>query len=270
MKKLIISAENAEYQIIESLKNNRTKRAGNNEIFIEGIESIKQAFKAGIEITRIITTENISSWAKDTIGGFQEMAGLKIIEMSGDLYRKICDRNDPSEMLVTARMPKPHLAEMTLPEKPFVLVLDRPSDTGNLGSIIRSANSFGVDAVLCIGHGVDPWDPKTIRASLGSIFFTTPVQMESMEEFQTLLESLKGQYGIKVWGTDSGGDLTLDSAAITRPLMLILGNEAKGISQALKAVCDGIISIPITGAVNSLNIASAASIFMWEVFKGAK
>jgi TrmH family RNA methyltransferase len=265
MKKLLISAENAEFQVIESLKNNRTKRAGNNEIFIEGIESIKQAFKAGLEITRIITMENISPWAKEIIGGFKELAGLKIIVMSDCLYRKLCDRSDPSEMLVTAKMPKPQLGEVALPEKPFVLVLDRPSDTGNLGSIIRSANSFGVDAVLYIGHGVDPWDPKTIRSSLGSIFFTTPIQMESMEEFVNFLESIKGT---KVWGTDSGGDLTLDTCVLQRPLVLILGNEAKGMSQTLKAVCDGIISIPVTGAVNSLNIASAASIFMWEVFKG--
>jgi TrmH family RNA methyltransferase len=190
--------------------------------------------------------------------------------MSGNLYRKLCDRSDPSEMLVTAKMPLLQLGEVALPEKPFVLVLDRPSDTGNLGSIIRSANSFGVDAVLCIGHGVDPWDPKTIRASLGSIFFTTPIQIESLEEFQNLLESMRGRYGIKVWGTDSGGDLTLDTCVLQRPLVLILGNEAKGISQALKVVCDGIISIPVTGAVNSLNIASAASIFMWEVFKDSE
>ncbi|MDR0312284.1 MAG: RNA methyltransferase, partial [Treponema sp.] len=112
MKKLLISVENAEFQIIESLKNNRTKRAGNNEIFIEGIESIKQAFKAGLEITRIITTENISSWAKGIINGFQEMVGLKIIEMSGNLYRKLCDRSDPSEMLVTAKMPLLQLGEV--------------------------------------------------------------------------------------------------------------------------------------------------------------
>ena len=271
----MISTENAEFQIIEALKNNRTKRANNNEIFIEGIESIKQAFSARLNITRIIITEKISPWAKKLIRQFDkpenvqasEKNVLKIIEMAEGLYRKLCDRNEPSEMLVTARLPKLTLDELTLPEKPFILVLDRPSDTGNLGSIIRSANSFGVDAILLLGHGVDPWDPKTIRASLGSVFFTVPIQLESLGALEEYMEFLISQHDIKVWGTDSDGILSLSSRALKRPLMLILGNEARGMSLALQDLCDGIISIPLSGEVNSLNLASAASIFMWEVLR---
>jgi TrmH family RNA methyltransferase len=189
--------------------------------------------------------------------------------MDDDLYRKLCDRTEPSEMLVTAAMPKTALGDIQLPEKPFILVLDRPSDTGNLGSIIRSANAFGVDAVLITGHGVDPWDPKTIRASLGSVFFTVPVQMESHKELEEFIGSMKSKCNLVVWGTDSQGAASLASISLKRPLMLILGNEAKGMSQALKSLCDGVLNIPISGAINSLNIASAASIFMWEVSKNS-
>ena len=189
--------------------------------------------------------------------------------MSEDLFRKLCEKSAPSEMLLTASMPNLTIGDIGLPEKPFILVLDRPSDTGNLGSIIRSANSFGVDAVLIMGHGVDPWDPKTIRASLGSIFFTLPLHLESLRELEEYKESLVGQYGIEVYGTDSGGTSSLVSKNLKRPLMLILGNEAKGMSLALKEICDGLISIPVSGEVNSLNLASAASIFMWEVFRNS-
>ena len=187
--------------------------------------------------------------------------------MSSALYRKLCDKAEPSEMLVTAKMPKHALGDIRTGEPPFFLVLDRPSDTGNLGSIIRSASSFGVDAVFLIGRGVDPWDPKTIRASLGSVFFTIPVQLESFNELEEFILSMKNQWSMKVWGTDSQGSDSLVSVSLKRPLMLILGNEAKGMSQALKALCGGIVNIPVSGAVNSLNIASAASIFMWEVCK---
>ena len=275
MKKLLITTRNAEFQIIESLKTNRIKRARNGEIFIEGIESIKQILKSGLEITRIITTEKISPWAMKVIGQFEDSQGHrpgeravpKIIKMDTTLYRELCDRNDPSEMLITACMPKISLNDVKPPEHPFILVLDRPSDTGNLGSIIRSANSFGIDAVLLLGHGVDPWDPKTIRASLGSIFFTVPIQLESLQELVQYIQLLKNQYKIEVLGTDSNGTSSLVSRVIKRPIMLILGNEAKGMSLALKELCGEIISIPMSGAVNSLNIASAASIFIWEVTK---
>jgi TrmH family RNA methyltransferase len=269
MKKLFVSAENAEFQIIESLKNNRVKRAKNNEIFIEGIESIKQVLKAGLEITRIITRGEISPWARGIIGRFENAGshqeGPKLIEMAEDLYKKLCDKLEPSEMLVTAVLPRRTLDDLQLPENPFILVLDRASDTGNLGSIIRSANSLGIDAVLLLGHSVDPWDPKTIRASLGSIFFTTPIQLESLEELEAYIELLKARHSIEIWGTDSGGTSSLVSQTLKRPIMLILGNEAKGMSVALKNLCHGVIGIPLSGEVNSLNIASAASIFMWEV-----
>ncbi|MCL2832191.1 MAG: RNA methyltransferase [Treponema sp.] len=197
--------------------------------------------------------------------------------MTDDLYKKLCDRNEPSEMLVTARMPGadglqlPGLTAggLQLPDNPFILVLDRPSDTGNLGSIIRSANAFGVDAVLLIGHGVDPWDPKTIRASLGSVFFTAPIQLESLDEFSESLKTLKNKCSLKIWGTDTQGSSSLTNTVIKRPLALVLGNEAKGMSQALRSLCDGIIGIPVTGEVNSLNISCAAGIFMWEVLRNS-
>jgi len=276
MKKLLISGENAEFQIIESLKTNRNKRCKNKEIFIEGIESIKQAVKAGLLITRIIVTQKLSSWAKNTIeqlGASDDSrtgGDLELIEMSESLYKKLCDRSEPSEMLVTAQMPVLTLDSIALPQKPFILVLDRPSDTGNLGSIIRSANAFGVDAVLLMGHGVDPWDPKTIRASMGSVFFTVPVQLESFDQLDDLIGSQKSRNGITVYGTDSNGELPLGPGLFKRPLMLILGNEAKGLSVALQELCDKIISIPMKGTVNSLNIASAASILMWEVVKNVE
>ena len=269
MRKISISSENAEFQIIESLKNNRAKRAYHNEIFIEGIESIKQAIKSGTEITRIVTTGKISSWAENITAEFGNRANggaAKIIEMTDDLFRKLCDRSDPSEMLVTAKMPAPN-SNRALPEKPFILVLDRPSDTGNLGSIIRCANSFGVDSVLLIGHGVDPWDPKTIRASLGSVFFTIPLLLESFDELEKYAGHLKTKCDLKIWGTDSQGSSPLASVSLKRPLMLILGNEARGMSVALKSLCDGIVNIPVSGNVNSLNVACAAGIFMWEVLR---
>jgi len=268
MGMLLINAENAEFQIIESLKNNRVKRNSSKEIFIEGIESIKQILKAGLEITRIITAEKTSSWAENIIKN-QESIGTKTIRMNDALYRKLCDRTDPSEMLVTAKMPRSALCDIRLPDLPFILVLDRPSDAGNLGSIIRSADSFGADAVLVIGHGVDPWDPKTIRASLGSVFFTVPVHLDSFGELEDFVLSLKDRCGLKIWGTDSKGSISLASEFPKRPLMLIIGNEAKGMSRSMETLCDQIVSIPLSGSVNSLNVASAASIFMWEVYKNS-
>jgi TrmH family RNA methyltransferase len=266
MKTTVIHTENAEFQIIESLKLNRVKRARAHEIFIEGIESIKQALRANLAVTRIIVMDSntVSDWAKTVIGEHQEAA---IIEMDKPLYAKLCDRSEPSEMLITAKVTPRTTADLRLPENPFIILFDRPSDAGNLGSIIRSANSFNVDAFLILGHGVDIYDPKVIRASLGSLFFTQITALQSLDELTGFIHREKERNGMIVLGTDSTGTVSLLTGRLQRPLMLIIGNEARGMSVALKGLCDSIISIPISGSVNSLNVASAAGILMWEVYK---
>lgn len=263
-----ISVENAEYQIIQALKLNRTKRHKTQEVFVEGIESIKQAVSAGMEITRIIAVdaENLSTWSKGLIRSHSK---AKIIEMSFDLYKLLCDRDEPSEIVITAKVDFLNLSDLDLPAKPFVLVFDRPSDMGNLGSIVRSANSFGVDAILLIGHGVDVYDPKVIRSSLGSIFHSRIVNIQSMPEFEAWVKEQKRRTSLNVVGTDSSGDVSLMSCKLSRPIAVVLGNEAKGMSVALKNLCDYIVSIPVSGAVNSLNVACAGSIILWDVYKNS-
>lgn len=266
MANLIISAENAEFQIIQSLKLNRTKRHKAKEIFIEGIESIKQAVNAGLEITRIITSDidGLSTWSKELI---LKNRRSKIIEMSFDLYKSICDRDEPSEIVVTAKIELFGIHDLTLPPNPFLLVFDRPSDCGNLGSLIRSANSFGVDAMFVIGHGVDIYDPKVIRSSLGSIFHSKIILVQSMLDFETWISNQKRINNISIIGTDSTGDISLLNHKLTKPIAIILGNEAKGMSVSLKGICDHIVSIPIMGVVNSLNVSCAGSIILWDVFR---
>jgi len=267
MKKRFISAKNAEYQIIQSLKLNRTKRHQLREVFVEGIESIKQAAAAGVELTRIIVYDEarLSDWGKRLIRSNQ----APVIEMSFELYKTLCDREEPSELLITAKITPPTLAEIALPAAPFVLIFDRPSDYGNFGSLIRSANAFAVDAVLVIGHGIDWYDPKAIRASLGGVFHTQIVHVPSMETLKSWIEDQKHRSDMRIVGTDSTGNTSLADCALRRPIALILGNEAKGMSVALQDLCDLLIRIPITGAVNSLNVASAGSILLWDVYKNS-
>lgn len=269
MPNLSISTENSEFQIIQALKLNRTKRSQTGEIFIEGIESIKQADRAGLGITRIITpnVDKLSNWSKDLI---LKNRTAKIIDMSFDLYKSICDREEPSEIVVTARVEPIGLHDLKLPKDPFLLIFDRPSDYGNLGSLTRSANSFGVDAILIIGHSVDIYDPKVIRSSLGSIFHSVIIPIQSMQEFETWVKEQKRINNISIVGTDSTGAVSLASQPLTKPIAIVLGNEAKGMSVALKNLCDYVVSIPVSGVVNSLNVACAGSILLWDVYRNSQ
>ncbi len=193
-KILRISGKNAEFQIITALKTNRHKRQEYSEIFIEGIEAIKQALAAGKNISRFIFVSyaRLSGWAKEQVGA---NPSAKLIEMSEELYKSLCDKNDPSELLATIKMEKTSLADLKIPAKPFIVIFDRPSDHGNFGTLVRTANAFKVDAVFVVGHGIDIYDPKVIRSSLGAVFHTPIVLIESMKKFESwLFRSKKRQW----------------------------------------------------------------------------
>jgi len=267
MNRFLISVENTEYQIIKAVKLNRAKRNKLHEIFIEGIECIKQAIKANIEITRIIVKDmsGLSEWGKDVI---RNNNNAKIIEMSNILYNELTDKINPSEMIITAKIKQSEICDINS-DNPFIIVFDRPSDHGNFGSIIRSANAFNVDGVFLIGHGIDIYESKVIRASLGSIFFTKIVTIKSMEVLLDYIRTQKEKNNMEIIGTDSNGTVSIKDCKINKPVMVILGNEAKGMSVKLKEICDKIIRIPMEGNINSLNISCAASIIMWEIYKSA-
>ena len=262
---LSINTENSEYQIIQSLRQNRAKRNKYHEIFVEGIECIKQALNSHKEITRIIIKdiESLSDWGKNVINQYKD---VKLIEMSDKLYTGLTDKTNPSEMLITVKI-RPNTFDDINTENSFLIVFDRPSDYGNLGSIIRSANAFNADGIFIVGHGADAYEPKVIRASLGSVFFMKIVTVESMEVFTEYVKSQKKKNNMEIVGADSLGAVSIKDCKLKRPIMLIIGNEAKGMSVKLREVCDRIIKIPMEGNVNSLNVSCAASIVMWEVYK---
>ncbi|WP_244242892.1 TrmH family RNA methyltransferase [Leptospira bouyouniensis] len=273
-KILKVSVRNAEFQIISALRSNRTKRSSDKEVFVEGTEPIKQLLAANWQITRILYRENIplSSWAKEVLAKEKQ---AKIFELKEDLYLELSEKENPSELLITAKIKNKYLIpslgkEIKLNEKPFYLLFDRPSDLGNFGSILRSADAFQVNVIFVIGHSIDVYDPKVIRASLGALFHTKIVFVKDFESFASFVHEEKKRIGLLVIGTDSSGDTNLNEIKIKTPVLLVLGNEKKGMSVQLQSHCDHIVKIPMLGVVNSLNVSSAGSILLWEVAKHSK
>lgn len=261
----IVSKNTDVFQILMSLKTNRKKRSEAGELFVEGIESIKQALSSPrVTLKRIIFVdyERLSDWAKALIG--RDIFG-EVIELEKSLYAELSDKDEPAEIMVTLSLAKPALEGIVLPENPLIVIFDRPSDHGNLGSLIRSANAFGVDLFVTHGHCVDAFDPKVIRSSLGAVFHTPVVHEESAAALEAWLLKLKTEIGLTVIGTDSTGDSSLKNLHCAKGAALILGNEAKGMSVRLKELSDKMVRIPIKGAVNSLNVACAGSILMWHL-----
>ena len=143
------------------------------------------------------------------------------------------------------------------------MLCDRPASPGNLGTVVRSADAFGACGVLTTGHSADFYDPQCIRASIGTTFHVPFAGFGSAEDAVRFIRALP--VPMQIVGTSAHGTAALHEADLSKPTVLIVGNETFGMSKAWKEACDLLLRIPIYGAASSLNVGSAASICLYEI-----
>jgi TrmH family RNA methyltransferase len=145
----------------------------------------------------------------------------------------------------------------------LTVVFDRPTQPGNLGTLSRSADAFGASALVVTGHAADPFDPRAVRSSTGSLFALTVVRAPSHRE----VLDWSRPHGIRVVGTDETGSVDVRDADLTGPLIVVVGNETNGMTAAWREACDVLVSIPMAGSASSLNAATAGSIVLEEAYR---
>jgi tRNA G18 (ribose-2'-O)-methylase SpoU len=259
-----IFVENSLYQHLEVLKRNREKRQRYREIFVEGVTSINALMQTGHRVTSIAYSRDkeLSGWAKSVI---KDADPPQIYRLTGELMSKLSDRTDPSELIVTVQPNEYSLDDIPLSPSLFAVVFERPSNHGNLGSLIRSCDAFGVDALITTGHGVDPYDPAVIRASLGVIFHTHIIHVPSSTALEQWIAHVREVVpGVQLVGTRAEATLSIFEMTMTPPLILALGNEAQGMGRRLEQLADVTVSIPMQGHADSLNVACAGSILLYQ------
>ena len=260
-----IFTENSDFQYIETLQRNRTKRNRAREFVVEGVRSINQALLHGWTIHALIYARHrrLSDWAEGVI----EHAGAEIhYLLSEALMDKISQKEDTSEVIAICEMPEDDLARIPVQENLLVVVLDRPTNPGNLGTVIRSGDALRANGVIMTGHTVDLYDPETIRATTGSFFSIPVVRLPSPQELIPWFEELKQRLDkIQIIGTSAKATIPVQDYDFTAPTVLLVGNETHGLSENLRTICDAMVTIPMYGSATSLNIACATSILLYEV-----
>ena len=131
--------------------------------------------------------------------------------------------------------------------------------------MVRSADAFGASGVIVTGHSADPYDPQSVRASTGSLFAVPVVRDESPAGVLAWVRAQRNAgLPLTVLAADEKGDVDVADENLTGPTLIVIGNEASGLSEAWRAACDRITRIPITGSASSLNAASAATVLLYE------
>jgi 23S rRNA (uridine2479-2'-O)-methyltransferase len=253
-----VSTRNASFQQWQALLTNRTKRHRAGEFLVHGVRPISLAVDHGWEIRDLIypDRQSLSSWARDIL----ERSGARPVAMSPELVAELADKDAAELIAVVALPPAPPLPPSGDPHL-LVVVFDRPSAPGNIGTLIRSADAFGAAAVVVTGHAADPYDPKSVRASTGSIFALPVIQADGPDE----VLQWASRTGVQLVATDEHGAVEVADHDLTGPTALLIGNETTGLSTAWRSAADVLVRIPITGAASSLNAATAATVVLYEV-----
>ncbi len=266
MKKRIlrITRENAEFQVLNALKTNREKRNRAGFLF-EGVRNINNAVTYGWRIKSFLysSEKGLSGWARGILGNSNAETHY---DLSLDLLRRLSNKDETSELLAVAEMKPDDLKRIRVDGRLLVVVFDRPSSPGNLGTLIRSCDALGVHGLIITGHAVDLYDPETISATTGSLFSLPIVRLSSQKELMPWIEEIKKQFpDTEIVGTDEKGSQTIHGHDFTKPTILLAGNEKSGLSAGYKEVADEMVNIPMVGSASSLNVAVATSIIIAEI-----
>lgn len=259
-----VYSENDVFQKMAALSTNRRKRHQARQCLVEGVKPINLALANHWHFAGWIYAmdSDLSDWAKDTMA---QAAAETRYEMAPHLMEALSDKEETSELLAVVSTQSDKVDRIRIDCNPLLVVLDQPQSPGNLGSIVRSCDAFKVGGIAVAGHSADIYDPQTIRASLGTLFSTPTVRMESFEGLWRWLDSLRATIpALAVVGTSAKADADLREVDLTKPTVLVFGNETRGMSWNLRQACDTIARIPIHGSASSLNLASAASIVLYE------
>ncbi|SFC39558.1 TrmH family RNA methyltransferase [Streptomyces aidingensis] len=262
---LRVSTRNARFQQWESYLGNRTKRQRAGEFLVQGVRPISLAVEHGWTIRALIhdAGRRPSRWAAELL---RTVPGADRVAMSPELIAELGDRNEgPPELLAIAAMPPDDLARIPVRDDFLGVVFDRPAGPGNIGSIIRSADAFGAHGVIVTGHAADVYDPKSVRASTGSLFALPAVRVPSHREVLSWVRERRAA-GVPLLavGTDEHGERDIFDIDLTGPVLLVIGNETGGLSRAWRQECDHMVRIPIGGSASSLNAANAATTVLYE------
>ncbi|NEE03976.1 RNA methyltransferase [Phytoactinopolyspora halotolerans] len=261
---MTITSRNARFQQWQALLGNRAKRQRAGEFLVQGVRPITLAVEHGWTVRALIhpTTGTRSTWASSMLG---QVDG-EHVAMAPDLFSELAEKNDDTpELLAVVETPPDRLDRIRVDRhrdeaQMLVVVFDRPTSPGNVGTIIRSADAFGAHGVVVTGHAADVYDPKTVRASTGSLFALPTVRADGPHEVIDWARAHDAQ----IVGTDETGTVDVDGHDLTVPTVLVVGNETKGMSRAWRDGCDTIVRIPIDGAASSLNAAAAATAVLYE------
>lgn len=250
---MITSRTNPLAARVRKLNSRRAFRREENAFAAEGLKLLVEALRWGAEVETVIAASGVS---------LPEMPDpVRVVEAPDSLIASIADTQTPQGIVFICKG-----KALAIPDRLMGgrwLVLDGVQDPGNVGTIWRTADAFGADGLILCNGCADPWNPKTVRATMGAIF-RLPVYEGTLDEMADKLAAVPIPLYAAALREETADvrELALEKCAV------IIGSEGRGVSERALSLCQRAVKIPMRTRCESLNAAVAASVVLWEMVRG--
>lgn len=255
---LITSRQNP--RVVEARRlTERKHRQQQGRFLVEGVKLLELALRAHAQpLTAFVCHEQLTPAAAQVLERLRH-AGAEFLAVSADVMQALAERQAAEGLVVTFALLAASLDDLRLAGADLVVVLDRLQDPGNLGTLIRTADAVGAAGVILIEPCADPFDPKVVRGSMGSLFHLPLVRTGDVAGLFTRLRSR----GLRIVAADAHQGADWGDDLWQGPVALALGNEARGLSPDIIPHIDAWARLPIAGQAESLNVAVAGGVLMY-------
>jgi TrmH family RNA methyltransferase len=238
----------------------RAFRASEGEFLAEGPQAVREALTVAGATVEVFASAEASDQHAD-LRAAAVAAGVPWHVVTDDVIAAITDTVQPQGLVARCSAVDITLDALLANRPEFLVVCADIRDPGNAGAVIRCADAAGADGVVFVGDSVDPFNPKSVRATVGSVFHL-PIVVD--KDIPVTLSRLQGA-GLQVLAADGGGDLGLYGSELdlTAPTAWLMGNEAWGLPAEVRDLADKVVAVPIYGHAESLNLATAAAVCLY-------
>lgn len=262
---MITSFANSTIKAIRKLEQKKYRQQS-GLFFIEGLRTVGEAVQTGAPIKALVTAPDllVSEFGLSLLDD-PHLKGVERIEVSAEIYEKLAHKEGLQGIGAIVRQSWRDFASLQAAPDDLWVALDAVADPGNLGTIMRTADSVGSRGIILLGNATDPYDPTAVKASMGAIF-----SLQLVSAAWSDLKAWQQNQQVTLVGTSDHGATEYQQIRYSRPLVLLMGSERHGLSEAMTAGCDHLARIPMAGRSDSLNLAVATAVMLYEIFNQSR
>jgi RNA methyltransferase, TrmH family len=258
---IVTSLSNPAVKQVRALQQ-RKERDRSGTFFIEGIRIVAEAIQTGAEIETVVIAPDLlkSAFARSIVSDLR--GKVRLLEVSAPVFESLSRKEGPQGLGAVVRQRWQPLRDVYASGNVTWVALDAVQDPGNLGTILRTCDATGAEGVVLLGSTVDPYDPSALRASMGAIFTRRLARATWTELF-----AWSRRERCQIVGTSGQAETEFRRLKYPGRLVLLMGSERAGLAPEQQAACDHLVRIPMAGHADSLNLAVATGVILYEVFE---